>query len=244
MSAQPSMPEPPRESTSHPAPHSRSDDLGFELPAPATLGPTRGIAIALVVLVAMAAAFAAAYLPKRRAQMQLEQGARTIDHSALRVDVVTPHLGAADRVLTLPGSVRPLEETVIYPRANGYLRRWLVDMGDHVREGQLLAEIDTPELDQELAQARADLAQAEARVVQANASHQFADTDLARYTQLAPAGIASRQDLDQRQAAAAVGTANVAVARAAVVAARANIQRLLQLKSFARVQAPFAGKIR
>jgi RND family efflux transporter MFP subunit len=112
-----------------------------------------------------------------------------------------------------------------------------------VTEGQLLAEIETPELDQELAQARAQLAQAQAGVVQANANREFAQTDLQRYQQLAPSGYASRQELDQRQASAAVTTANVNVAQAAVTAQRANIQRLVQLKSFARVTAPFAGTI-
>ncbi len=225
------------------APRIAPDDLGFELPAPALLTPTRALAVGLVVLIGLGSAFFAVYLPKRRARAMLEARAQTSSRSLGRVEVATPRLGAADRALLLPGSVRPLEETVIYSRASGYLLRWLVDIGDRVHEDQLLAEIETPEVDQELLQARAELAQAEARVLQAEATRGFAQSDLARYTQLAPSGIASRADIDQRQSAAAIGVANVAVARAAVGAQRANIQRLLQVKSFARVLAPFAGTI-
>jgi RND family efflux transporter MFP subunit len=132
---------------------------------------------------------------------------------------------------------------VIYPRADGYVHEWHVDIGDHVEQGQLLAQIDTPEVDQQLAQARAELTQAIAAVAQASAHRDFANADLARYQQLTPAGFASRADLDQRQASASVGAANVSVAEAAVGAQRANIRRLTQLQSFGRVLAPFAGTI-
>ncbi len=80
---------------------------------------------------------------------------------------MTPKAGSSDRAIALPGSVQPLEETVIYARASGYVRKWYVDIGDKVKEGQLLAEIDTPELDQELDQARAQLAGAGRRIASA-----------------------------------------------------------------------------
>ena len=218
-------------------------DLGFELPVPAVLTVRRAIAVGLFSALVLVGAFLAAFLPNRRARAALEASARSAERAVLRVEVLVPRVGAEMRALVLPGSVRPLEETVVYSRANGYLRRWVVDLGDHVEQDQLLAELETPELDQEIAQARADIAQAEARVVQAEASNAFARSDLRRYEQLAPAGIASRADLDQRQAAATVGVSNVDVARAAVVSQRANLQRLLRMKSFARVLAPFAGTV-
>lgn len=240
MSSQAPIPDPHDPRTSHEVRH---DDLGFALPKPAALSPVRGVALALVIGLAISGAFVAAYLPKRQARVSLEESTRVTDQAVQRVEVVAPRRGAANRALMLSGTVRPLEETVVYSRANGYLHRWTVDIGDHVHEGQVLAEIETPELDQELNQARADLAQAEARVAQAEANRSFAVTDLARYSQLAPSGVASRSEVDQRQASATVGAANVAVARAAVGSQRAVIQRLLQLKSFARVEAPFGGTI-
>ena len=137
----------------------------------------------------------------------------------------------------------PLEETTIYSRANGYVQKWLVDIGDKVAEGQLLAEISTPELDQELAQARAEVVSAEATVTQAKANRDYSHTNLERYQLLAPTGVASQQELEQKRAQAAVDVANVDVAIAAVGGKQANIRRLLQLKGFAKVVAPYAGTI-
>ncbi|POA56627.1 efflux RND transporter periplasmic adaptor subunit, partial [Pseudomonas sp. GW460-R15] len=92
--------------------------------------------------------FAAVYIPRRRSQAALAEATKVEQRAAIRVNVVVPKATSSDHAMMLPGSVRPLQETVIYSRANGYLRRWLVDIGDKVKEGQLLAEIDTPELDQ------------------------------------------------------------------------------------------------
>src|SRR5262249_37126981 len=149
---------------------------------------------------------------------------------------------SSDRALVLPGNVEPLEETTIYPRAAGYIRRWLVDIGDDMKEGQLLAEIETPEVDQELAQARAQLAQAEAAVAQQKANQTLSKAQLVRYQELVKQHLVSDSDVDQREAQAAVDKANVEAADAAVAAAQANIRRLAQVQSFARVTAPFAGK--
>jgi RND family efflux transporter MFP subunit len=233
----------PRTAHESPVAHRADGALGFELPAPATLTPARGAALAVIALALLGGAFVAGYIPRRRASAQLARDARAHEAMLPRVEVVAPRALASERALTLPGSVRPLEEITVYPRANGYVRRWFVDIGDHVTEGELLAEIETPELDEELAQARAQLAQAQAAVLQATANRDFAATDLERYRQLAPAGMASRQDFEQRQASASVGAANLAVARAAVTAARANVARLVELRAFARVSAPFAGTI-
>jgi RND family efflux transporter MFP subunit len=160
-----------------------------------------------------------------------------------RVEIILPKLTASDRAILLPGSAQPLEETSIYARANGYVSKWFVDLGDTVKQGQLLAEIDTPELDQELEQARAQLAQSQAVLVQTKANRNLSATSLRRYERLTPAGVASQQELDQRQAQAQVDEANVDVAQAAVRAQEANIRRLGRLKSFARLIAPFDGKV-
>jgi len=193
--------------------------------------------------VLLASAFLFGYLPRHRAKTELAEGARTEAEQAPRVEVVTPKITSSDHAIVLSGSVRALEETVIYPRANGYISKWLVDIGDKVKEGQTLAEIETPELDQELDQARAQLAQAAAGVTQADANKRFSEANLERFKQLVPAGVASQQDLDKTQAQSVVDSASVKVAQSAVQVQSANIRRLLQLKSFAHVQAPFAGTV-
>jgi RND family efflux transporter MFP subunit len=226
-----------------PAAHETHDPLGFELPPPTSVSATRLIGLGLLASLVLGGAFAATYIPKRRARAALEAHAVEGTRALPRVEYVLPHQAASERQLMLPGSVHPLEETVIYPRANGYVRRWLVDIGDRVTEGQLLAEIDTPELDQEISQARAQLAQAEAQVAQATAQQTLAHTEVERYRTLATTGYSSRSELDQHEAEVSTSTASVGVARANVGVQRANLRRLLDLKAFARVTAPFAGTI-
>ncbi len=177
------------------------------------------------------------------AQAELAEATQASDSALLRVVVVAPKVGSSDRALSLPGSVQPLEETVLYARASGYIRKWYADIGDKVKEGALLAEVETPELDQELDQARAQLTQAQAQLVQSKANEELSKANLQRYKQLIPAGVVSQADLDQRQAQAQVDVATVAVSQAAIAAQEANIRRLTQLRSFARVTAPFAGTI-
>jgi RND family efflux transporter MFP subunit len=233
-------PPPPHDGQSQPPAHG---DLGFDLPPPARLPLTRLVAFSALVLVLLLAVFASVYLPRRSARAALEEGVRAASSAAPRVEVLTPKVVASDRALVLPGSVEPLEETTIYPRANGYVRKWLVDIGDKVTEGQLLAEIDIPEINQERIQARAQLAQARAQLEQAKASRDFSDTNLKRYETLVPAGVASQQDLDQKRGQARIDVANVTVAEAAIRAQQANLERLHELETFAKIVAPFAGTI-
>lgn len=233
----------PEHPTQDAEPERAGDDLGFDLPAPAVLSKTRiaaGIAIALVVL---GGAFAAAYLPRRSARAALEASVKETQGAALRVEVITPQVASSERSLVLPGSVQPLEEAVIYPRANGYVRAWLADIGDKVKEGQVLAEIDSPEIDQDLARARAQLAQAKAQLIQAQSSRDLSQLNLKRVEQMVPAGVASQQELDQRKGQARVDAANVSVAEANINAQQAGIRRLMDQKGFTKVTAPFAGTI-
>ena len=159
------------------------------------------------------------------------------------MQVVTPKVKSSDRSLALPGSVQPLEETVVYPRSSGYVNKWVVDIGDKVVAGALLAEIDTPEIDQQLDQARAQLAQAQAGLVQSTANRDYSNTTLERYKKLTPQGVASQQELDQKQAQSLVDEANVKVAQAAIEAQQANVRRLTQMKSWGHITAPFAGTV-
>ncbi len=220
-----------------------ADDLGFDLPEAGSVSRTRLVTFGVLGVGALAALFLFGWFPRHHAQSELVEGARTESASAPIVVVVAPKLMSSDHKIVLSGSVRPLEETVVYPRADGYISSWLVDIGAKVKEGQTLAEIETPELDQELDQARAQLAQAAAGVTQAAANKDFSKANLNRFKQLVPAGVASQQELEKSQAQSVVDSASVSVAKAAVAVQEANIRRLTQLKSFAHVTAPFAGTI-
>ncbi len=226
-----------------PAQPAVQDELGFDLPAPVVLSKRRAILIGAVGAGVLAAALALGYLPRARARSALVEATESATKAGMRVEVVTPKVGSSDRALSLPGSVQPLEETTVYARASGYVRKWHVDIGDKVTEGQLLAEIETPELDQELEQARAQLAQAQAVLVQSKANRQLSIVNLERYKALGPSGVVSQAEVDQRQAQAQVDEANVTVSVSTIAAQEANIRRLTQLRSFARVTAPFSGTI-
>lgn len=224
-------------------PVTASHELGFDLPAPASVSRSRGAIMVVGGLLVLGAAFVFGYLPRRHARQELVAATDVSGKTGLRVEVIAPKIGSSDRALSLPGSVQPLEETTLYARASGYVRKWQVDIGDKVTEGQLLAEIETPELDQELDQARAQLAQAAAVLEQSKANRQLSIANLQRYKALGPSGVVSQAEVDQRQAQAQVDEATVSVSQATIAAQEANIRRLTQLRSFARVTAPFAGTI-
>lgn len=232
------------EPTGHdPRQEAAPDELGFELPPPATLSRKRGVAIAVVGAVVLAALLLAGFLPKLLGRRELENETRAEAGEAPRVEVIQAKALTSDRAMLLPGTAQPLEDTVIYPRVAGYVKKWNVDLGDDVKEGDVLMEIDTPELDAQLEQARAQLAEAEAGVLRAQSAQQFSKTTADRYKDLAPAGIASQQDFEQRQGQANVDEASVGVAKANVAAAQANLRRLQQTKGFGKVTAPFAGRV-
>lgn len=153
----------------------------------------------------------------------------TAQNAKQYVNVITPKLSDGAGDMLLPGTLRGFVESPIYARATGYLLHWYVDIGVHVKQGQLLADLDTPEIDQELAQA---IAQRQ----QASASLALAKTSLDRWVQLRKRDAVSQQELDDRQ-----GTYNQDIANLA--AAEANVKRLAQLESFKRIVAPFDGVI-
>jgi len=226
-----------------PSPGAVEHTLDFALPQPAAVSSRRLAVVGALVGAGLLAAFAVGYLPRRAAQAALVHATAASQDAAERIEVVEPKVGASDRALVLPGSVQPLQETVLYARASGYVRKWYADLGDTVKAGQVLADIETPELQQQLLQGRAQLAQAQASAVQQEAQAHLAQVNLARFKRLAPSGVVSQADLDQSQAQAEVAQANVQVAQANIAAQRANIRRLEQLQAFGKVTAPFAGTI-
>jgi RND family efflux transporter MFP subunit len=143
--------------------------------------------------------------------------------------VVHPETESADVHLVLPGTVQANIQTSIYARVNGYLKRWLVDIGTPVKQGQLLAEIETPETDQQLAQTRA-------MVIQAQANVDLAQATANRYNNLAASQAVSRQEVDSANSA-------LAAQKATLAADQANANRLEQIEGFKEVYAPFDGII-
>jgi RND family efflux transporter MFP subunit len=131
--------------------------------------------------------------------------------------------------IALPGNTQAFNDTPIWARASGYVKEWYVDIGTRVKQGELLATIETPELDQQLEQARADLKTAEANL-------QLADITAARWQHLVKTNSVSQQETDQT-------TFDLSAKKALVAANRANVDRLEQLQSFERAIAPFDGVI-
>src|SRR5215471_1111786 len=153
----------------------------------------------------------------------------TREQAVPAVAVVAATRGAPQEEIVLPGTMQAFSDAPIYARTTGYLKKWYFDIGAHVRAGQLLADIDTPDLDQQLQQARADLSTA-----QANA--RLAQTTAERYRDLIESDSVSRQDLDN-------ANGNLEAKEAAAESARANVKRLEQLQAFRRIEAPFDGVI-
>jgi RND family efflux transporter MFP subunit len=225
--------------SSNPPNPSNPDELGFDLPAPAQGGITK---VAVVIVLVVGGAFAFGYLKHSSARGETPV-VPVAASGPIHVETIKPAALSSDRALTLPGVVKPLEEAKIYSRSAGYVRRWLVDIGDKVKEGQLLAEIDTPELDAQLAQARAQLATARAAVKQAAASRDYSKSNSARYATLADQKLVSGSELERTQSLAATDEATVAAAESNVTAQEANVRRLTELQAYSKVTAPFAGTI-
>lgn len=183
--------------------------------------------ITTVIAVLAGVGLVAGFVPRWQ-----ESKATLVDTRELAIPtvmVVSPGPSRATDGLVLPAEVQPWLQASIYARANGYVKRWLVDIGAHVEAGQLLAEIDTPEIDRELDQARAQLALASANLELAK------QTDV-RWRELLKTASVSEQEAAEKAAARETAAANVE-------AARANVHRLEETQAFQRVVAPFAGTV-
>lgn len=152
-------------------------------------GRRRGGGYALAVVAALGGLFLVGYAPRRARQAALTQAAAAAATELPRVIGVRPTPSRPDRSLLLPGSIEPLETAQVHSRASGYVSEWLADMGDRVEAGQLLARLDTPELDREIEQARATLARADASILQTKATAEYSASTERRYAALAPDGL-------------------------------------------------------
>ncbi|HEY3973101.1 MAG TPA: efflux RND transporter periplasmic adaptor subunit [Candidatus Sulfotelmatobacter sp.] len=189
-------------------------------------GPRNWVA-AIVVSLAILGALTFGILPRVTARNTLRR--ETAQMALPTVAVVHPeHTSPANEVV-LPANVQAFVSAPIYARTNGYLKKWYVDIGAHVKQGQLLAEIETPEVDQQLQQARADLGTSQANL-------HLAGITADRYQDLLKTNSVSQQETDN-----AVGA--LAADKATVAASQANVSRLEQLQSFEKIYAPFNGII-
>lgn len=216
--------------------------------------------LVLLVLVGVGLAGAIAYeLSQRKTQQQALAAttAETVSGGVPSVQVARVHSAVSEATVEIPGQTVALLESPIYARVDGYIRQRTVEIGDRVKKGQLMMELDTPDLDQQIEQARAVLAQSQAALAQVEASLQAAQSTLKlarvtadRYKALADQGVISKQDNDTTQAAVESGQANVHAAEETIHAQQAtinsnsaNINRLLEQKKYARMEAPFDGVI-
>ena len=204
---------------------SRDETYGF---VPAARGESRTLRrVGMVAVFVALAAIAWTVHARHRAAAALSL--QTESDEILAVATALPQPDGAMTRLVLPGNLRANYEAPIYARTSGYLRRWYVDIGARVHKGQLLAEIESPEVDQQLRQAQADLATAEA-------NQNIADLTAQRWRRLRATDSVSRQEADQKVSAAQASDAQVQ-------AARANVSRLRELSGFERIVAPFDGVI-
>ena len=231
---------------------------------PSTLPPTlwhpSAITIWSIVLamsVLLVVAFVAGYIPLHKRQALILSEALEQERALPRVEVIQVGRSSNRSELELPGNIQAITEAPILARADGYIERRMVDIGDRVQAGQPLAEIEAPEMDEQVRQSKANLQQAQAAVDQALANYEQgkADMELARvtaqrWTSLAAQGVVSRQENDQYQAqyqsrAAGVQALEkaIAVQRGNVAAAEANVARLERMQSYRVVKAPFNGVV-
>ncbi len=195
---------------------------------PSTSGSaaTRAVVLLLMVIV-VALAVIWGISSRRRTNAQLAQETQAL--AVPVVAVIHPKVGAPQQEIVLPGDMQPFTDAPIYARTNGYLKKWYVDIGARVKAGELLAEIDAPEVDQQLQQARADLATAQVNL-------HLAEITANRYKDLLKTESVAQQDVDN-----AIG--NYDARNTAVASAQSNVKRLQETQSFEKIYAPFDGVI-
>ena len=193
-----------------------------------------GIALAVVFLLVLGVRLWDGYRLAKATERALAE--------PLRVDVVEAKPVEAIQSLTLPGQTAAWYTTTIYARVSGYVGRWLVDIGDHVRKGQVLATIETPELDAQLLAAQAEMRAAEAQVLARGSEAELARTTNERWRD-SPAGVVSDQEREEKRADFEGAIARLKAAEAQVALDKARVEQYAALSQFKQVVAPFSGTI-
>ncbi len=200
------------------------------------------IVIGVGVLVLFLVLLLVGVVPRVRNQRELVIAAQTAQTAAPEVYVIRPE-PASGADLSLAATTQASQDSIIYARTSGYLSKRYVDIGDSVKAGQLLAEIASPEIDQQLRQGQADLQQSEKNLDLQKANLDLARATMGRYEAADAEGAVAKQAVDQSVSAYRTAQAAVAAAEANVQSNRANVQRLQELTSFQRVLAPFGGAV-
>jgi RND family efflux transporter MFP subunit len=189
--------------------------------------PGRGAAMVFIAIVVVGLLVALGIIPRMRSRKAL--AAETNELAEPTVLVVHPKQGAPAQEILLPGNIQAFVDAPIYARTNGYLKRWYFDIGSPVRQGQLLAEIESPEVDQQLSQAQADLGTAMETL-------HLSQITANRFSDLIKQDAVSQQETDN-------AVSDLAAKNTAVKSAQANVDRLKQLVAFEKVYAPFDGVV-
>lgn len=205
--------------------------------------PRHWLLFLFLLLAAAALVVVFGWMPRHKQTEEITQEAQARTNERPRVEVIKVTAAQPGGELAVPGTTLSYTEASIYARASGYVTRRLVDIGDHVRKGQMLAVIDSPDLDQQVAQAHSAIAQSEASLAQMEAQLHLAQVNWDRYKVLVAKGVFSRQDGDTQEANFRVGEANVNAAKSTIQGNRENLQRLVVLQQYERVTAPFSGVV-
>ena len=192
-------------------------------------------AIALIVAIGIALA---GILQRRHQESDVTKW--TVEQAVPIVATITPKQGVSDQQLVLPGDIEAWYEAPIYARVSGYLKDWYFDFGAHVQKGQLLADIDAPDLDAQLAAAKAKLVSAQAQVKVREAERDFANTTYARWRD-SPKGVVSEQETESKKAEFGSAAARYNAALADANVNQSQVDQLTALEAFKRIVAPFDG---
>jgi RND family efflux transporter MFP subunit len=203
--------------------------------------PSRNLRLIGIIAVVVAVLIAAFGILHRRSD-EAAVAQWTTEQSVPTVAIIAPRRGASIEHLVLPGTVQAWYEAPIYARVPGYLKDWYFDYGAHVKKGDVLAEIETPDLDAQVAAAQAKLNSARAEVKVREAERQFAETTYARWRN-SPKGVVSVQEQEGKEADYDSAVARLNAATAEVAADQGEVDRLQALENFKRITAPFDGVV-
>lgn len=227
----------------------RKDSGHHELPASALPAPGRKLSpklmtgAALFAAVTVGSLFLLGWLPRQQRARLLASESDRIKNSLLTVRVIQPKPAPLRSVVTLPGDVQPMEDTTIYPRTTGYVKRLLVDIGDEVTAGQLIAEIDTPDIKAQLQESEAALEESKSSLERTKATVNLATITNKRTKTLVARKSSSQQDLDESENKLAESIATMRLNEATIESNKARVQHMRELMSFAEVRAPFSGTV-
>ena len=216
------------------------DEVDLNVPEPR---PAWVVLACVLGVLALGALLVTGLIPRHRQAKELEADAAAATDARVPVEAAPPKRSPAVVEVAIPGTLRPWQEVSIFARTSGYLKKYYVDISNPVEAGKLLAEIETPEVDQELRQAEATVLQTKAAVTKAAADRDLAKATWERYRQLATGKFLSQQEAEEKQAALNAAEATLESAQANVAAAQASVRRLSELQQFQKVYAPFDGVV-